>query len=75
MWTPFRKDVDRQIADMAFVIADVDIVFCEVICLVRGLADVQWDREMSCETSWSTWIFNSKDFGFCALLCLTSYVT
>ena len=27
MWTPFRNDVDRQIADLAFVIADVGAIW------------------------------------------------
>jgi hypothetical protein len=41
MWTPFRNDVDRQIAEVAFIIADVGCyVDPSINDVVREIADL-----------------------------------
>ena len=49
-----RNDVDCEISDVSFVVFDVDIAVRGHVCLVFGLADVDWDMKMSCGTSCST---------------------
>jgi hypothetical protein len=43
MWIPFRNDVDLEIFDVWFVVAEVDFALCGLVCALLGLADVHWD--------------------------------
>ena len=59
---PCRNDVDCEIFDVSFVVVDVDIALRGHVCLVFGLADVDWNMKMSCGTSCSTEAFNFGNF-------------
>ena len=59
---PSRNDVDCEISDVSFVVADVDIALRGHVRHVFGLADVDWDMKMSCGTSCSTGAFNFGNF-------------
>ena len=47
--------------------------YVEFIRPVLGMADVHWDREMSCRTSRWTWTFNFANLQFDALFWSMAY--
>lgn len=67
--------MEWEMGDMQFIVVDVDIAFHGIAFPVASLANVQWERGMSCGTSYWTWTLNLVNLQFDALFWHTSYAT